>query len=143
MRNGLVYRKQRNRILIYGPAALESSISYKYHNEMSHVGVENAICNILNNYWLPKVRSKVKKHIRSCLKCIAFTPNSGKLEGTLHSIPKGDVPFVTLHIDHLARASRSKYSKTQYIFLVVDAFTKYIKLYPAKSTNISKVIKCF
>jgi len=83
------------------------------------------------------MKAKVSSH-KSCLKCIAFTPNSGKSEGLL---PKGNVPFATLHIDHLAPASRSGPSYKRYIFSVVDAFTKHVKLYATKTTNVSEVIK--
>jgi len=141
MRNGLVYRKYQGQILFYVPAALETSILHKYHNEMGHVGVEKTLRNIMNSYWFPEMKAKVSNHIASCLKCIAFTPNSGKSEGLLHSIPKGNVPFATLHIDHLAPASRSGPSHKRYIFSVVDAFTKHVKLYATKTTNVSEVIK--
>lgn len=141
MRNGLVYRKYQGQILFYVPAALESSIMHKYHNEMSHVGIEKTVRNILNSYWFPEMKAKVERHLRSCLKCIAFTPSTGKPEGSLHNIPKGDIPFDTIHVDHLAPASRSSTYKNRYIFLVIDAFTKYLKLY-AKSTNAAEVIKC-
>ncbi|XP_076301534.1 uncharacterized protein LOC143219409 [Lasioglossum baleicum] len=57
-----------------------------------------------DTYWFPDMRSKIEKHIRGCLKCIAYTPNYGKLE--------------------------------------VDAFTKYIKMYPTKTTNTADLIKC-
>src|SRR5436190_21947541 len=76
MRNGLVYRKHQGQILFYVPAALETSVIFKYHNEMSHVGTGKTIQNILNSYWVPEMKLKVEKHIKSCLKCIAFTPNS-------------------------------------------------------------------
>lgn len=110
MRNGLVYRKYKEKILFYVLTALEFNAIHKYHNEMSHVGSEKTVQNILNNYWFPEIRSKVDKHIKSCLKYIAFTPSSGKPEGTLHNISKGIVSFTTLHIDHLSPASRSKSS---------------------------------
>lgn len=141
MRNGLVYRKHQGQILFYVPVMLEASVMYKYHNEMSHVGVEKTVRNIMSSYWFPNIKTKVCDHIKSCLKCIAFTPNSGKSEGLLHNIPKSDVPFSTLHIDHLAPASRSGPSANRYIFPVIDAFTKYVKLYATKTTNASEVIK--
>lgn len=142
MRNGLVYRKHQGQILFYVPAALETSVIHKYHNEMSHVGVEKTIRNVLDSYWFPEMKAKIEKHIRCCLKCVAFTPNSGRSEGVLHSIPKGNVPFATLHIDHLAPASRSNSVRSRYIFLIIDAFTKYVKLYAVRSTNATEVIKC-
>lgn len=88
------------------------------------------------------MKSKVEKHLKNCLKCIAFTPNSGKPEGSLHNIPKSNVLFTTIHIDHLTPVSRLSSNKNRYIFLVVDAFTKFIKLYATKSTNTTEVIKC-
>lgn len=141
MRNGLVYRKHRGQILFYVPTALETSVMHKYHNELGHVGVEKTVRNIMNSYWFPEMKSKVKNHIKGCLKCVAFTPDSGKSQGSLHSIPKGDVPFSTIHVDHLALVSRSSSSTKHYIFSVVDAFTKHIKLYATKTTNASEVIK--
>lgn len=141
MRNGLVYRKHKGQILFYVPTALERSVIHKYHNEMGHVGVDKTAWNIINSYWFPEMKSKINAHIKSCLKCIAFTPDAGKSEGTLHSIPKGDLPFVTVHVDHLAPASRSGMSSKRYIFSVIDAFTKYVKLYVTKTTNSSEVIK--
>ncbi|XP_076659907.1 uncharacterized protein LOC143363195 [Halictus rubicundus] len=69
-------------------AALEKSVIHKYHNEMGHLGVEKTMGNILNNYWFPKMKMKVDQHIKSCLKCIAYTPVTGKQEGSLHNIPK-------------------------------------------------------
>lgn len=113
-----------------------------HHNEMSHVGTEKTVRNILNSYWFPEMKTKVERHVKNCLKCIAFTPNTGRLEGSLHSIPKGDVLFDTIHVDHLAPASRSNSHKNHYIFLVVDAFMKYLKLYATKTTNAAEIIKC-
>lgn len=141
MRNGLVYRKHRGQILFYVPTALETGVMHKYHNELGHVGVEKTVRNIMNSYWFPEMKSKVENHIKGCLKCVAFTPDSGKSQGSLHSIPKGDVPFSTIHVDHLALVSRSSSSTKHYIFSVVDAFTKHIKLYATKTTNASEVIK--
>ncbi|CAK9816459.1 Pro-Pol polyprotein [Anthophora plagiata] len=136
--NGLVYRKMNDRALFFVPAVLENSILQKYHNEMGHVGLEKTIANIMNTYWFPNIREKVKNHIKGCLKCIAFSPNSGRLEGMLHEVPKDDKPFMTIHIDHLGPMSKNQSVKKRYILLVVDGFTKYIKLYATKSTGAAE-----
>lgn len=36
MRNGLIYRKKDKNILFYVPAAMESNVMYKYHDELGH-----------------------------------------------------------------------------------------------------------
>ena len=142
MRNGSVYRKYDGRLLFYVPTTLEASKMHKYHNELGHVGVEKLMRSILDSYWFPKMKFKVSHHIKTCLKCIAFAPGSGRQEGTLHSIPKGSVPFATVHIDHLGPMSKSHSAQKRYIFLVVDAFTKFVKLYATKTTNATEAIRC-
>lgn len=74
------------------------------------------------------------------MKCIIYSPNSGKVEGQLHSIPKGDKPFNTVHIDHYGPLEKTS-RQLKYIFLIVDAFTKFVKLYPCKSTDSKEVVK--
>lgn len=93
------------------------------------------------NYWFPRLRRKVELHIRNCLKCIAYSPNYGPKEGYLHNIPKGKVPFHTLHIDHCGPMDKKLLVK-QYIFVVIDAFSKYVKLYATKTTASAEAIKC-
>uniref|UniRef100_A0A182YTC7 Uncharacterized protein n=1 Tax=Anopheles stephensi TaxID=30069 RepID=A0A182YTC7_ANOST len=52
----------------------------------------------------------------------------------LHSIHKEPYPFDTLHIDHFGPLPTSSL-KRKYLLVVVDAFTKFIKLYPTSSTS--------
>jgi transposase InsO family protein len=68
--------------------------------------------------------------------------SGGKRPGSLHPIPKTPVPFHTVHIDHLGPfVKKTKAGNTQ-LFLIIDAFTKFILLYPVKSTKSKLAIKC-
>lgn len=140
MRNGLVYRKKDSGILFYIPKSMEFTILHKYHDEMGHYSVEKTVNNIMRNYWFPKLRTKVEIYIKNCLKCIAFSPVSGRKEGLLNSIPKGEIPFHTLHIDFLGPLDKKCQSK-QHVLLVIDAFTKYVKLYATKTTASKEAIR--
>lgn len=95
LRDGLVYKKMKGQLLFYVPSVMEHSILYSYHNDMGHVGVGKTLELILRTYWFPKLRSKVTEHINNCLKCIVYSPVSGKKEDKLHSIPKG-IPFLLI-----------------------------------------------
>lgn len=139
MRNGVVYRKAGENLLFYVPSSMERSITFKYHDELGHIGTEKTCDTVSKNYWFPGMRKKILEHIRNCCKCIAFTPSSGKVEGLVHSIPKGDKPFYTLHIDHIGILDARVTSK-KHILVVVDAFTKFTKLYPTKSTTSAEAI---
>jgi len=65
---------------------------------------------------------------------------SGKKEGFLNYIPKGDKPFLTTHVDHLGPLEKTG-NKNKFIFVIIEAFTKFVKLYPCRSTKTEEVIK--
>lgn len=74
------------------------------------------------------------------LQCIMCSAPLRLHEQNLHSIPKKPVPFDTVHIDHMGPLPSVK-SKQNHVLVVIDAFTKYVKLYPANSTSTKEVIR--
>lgn len=139
MRNGLVYRKSGGNLLFYVPAEMQKNVLYMYHDDMGHVGCDKVYENLTRMYWFPKIRNRIREHISNCLKCITFSPKFGKHEGLLHCIPKGDIPFDTVHIDHFGPVTLRK-SKKKYVFLVVDGFTKFNRLYAVRGTGTNEAI---
>ena len=119
MRNGLVCKKIEDNLLFYVPAHMENNVIYRYHDGMGHLSLEKTQNTIKQNYWFPKTKEKIQCHIKNCLKCISFSPNAGRVEVRLHPIPKGNLPFQTLHIDHYGPVDKKRLVK-QHIFLVVD-----------------------
>jgi len=78
MRNGIIYRKKdKNGLLFYVPSEMESHVLFIYHDQLGHVGIDKMVEVISKSYWFPKVREKCKRHINSCLKCIAYSDKSG------------------------------------------------------------------
>lgn len=141
LRNGLVYRKvNKQKILFYVPETMENNIIRTCHDDLGHVGIKKVIMNILKVYWFPNMRKKIKNYIKNCLKCIEFSPFSGKQEGYLHSIPKGNLPFQTYHVDHYGPLEKTNRGY-KYILSVIDAFTKFSRLYPCKSLTSEEATK--
>lgn len=139
--NGLVYRKYgRDKLLFYVPKVMISNVIRSAHDDMAHVGIDKTCEIILQTYWFPNLKACVREYISNCLKCITYSPNSGKVEGVLHSIPKGTVPFDTIHIDHYGPLETCR-NKDRYILVIVDGFTKFVKLYACRSTNTKEVAK--
>ncbi|KOC59105.1 Pro-Pol polyprotein [Habropoda laboriosa] len=95
--------------------------------------------NICKVYWFPHMCKKIKAYIENCLKCIEFSPFSGKSEGYLHSIKKDNISFQTLYVNYFGPLEKS--NGAELIFPVIDSFTKFIKLYPCKSTTSNEAIK--
>jgi len=140
MRNGLVYRKYKSKLLFYVPSNMEGNVIRSVHEEYGHFGVEKTSEVILRTFWFPNLREKVRSFISNCLKCISYSPVYGKKEGKLHHIPKTPIPFYTIHIDHYGTIEKTG-KKNKYLFLIIDAFTKFVRLYPCKTTNTVEVIK--
>lgn len=134
LRDGMVYRKANGKLLFYVPRAMITNVIQTCHDDVGHVGTDKTTELVSRTYWFPKMRAIVRQHIEKCLKCIAFSPNSGKIEGKLHSIAKGQLPFETLHVDHYGPLEKTN-NGLRYIFAVIDAFSKFIKLYPCKTTS--------
>lgn len=141
MRNGLIYRKKRDKVLFYVPSAMEQDLLHKYHNDFGHFGVDKTYNILRESYWFPQMKAKVQAHIQNCTACIAYSKPSGKSEGFIHNIPKGKVPFAIIHVDHFGPINRTNVIK-KYVLLIVDAFTKYVKLYAVKTTTSRETIMC-
>lgn len=140
LNDGLVYRKVNNRILFYVPDLMQSNVISKNHDDVGHAGIDKVVNRILRVYWFPDLRLKVKTHIENCLKCITFNPKYGRKEGWLHPIDKGNVPFNTIHVDHLGPLEKTPRGY-KYVLVITDAFTKYVKIFPTKTTNSKEAIK--
>lgn len=91
LRNGLVYRKRDKNLLFYVPRSMEQSIIRTYHDDIGHVGINKTSELILRTYWFPNLKEKIRNYITNCLKCIAYSPVTGKKEGFLHNLPKGNL----------------------------------------------------
>jgi len=46
--------------------------------------------------------------------------------------------FDTIHIDHYGPLEKTC-KKNKYLFVIIDAFTKFVRLYPCKTTNTLEV----
>lgn len=141
MVDGLIYRKCKGKIRFYVPSHMEEQVIRTHHEAMCHLGVEKCFEHLSRTYWFPNMKTKIKCYVSKCLKCIYYSPQSGKTEGNLNPIPKGNVPFDVTHVDHLGPLPNTK-SKKRHIFVIVDGFTKFTKLYPVKTTQSKEAIEC-
>lgn len=57
----------------------------------------------------------------------------------MHPIDKGDVPLDTYHIDHVGPMVNTQ-KRYKHILVVIDAFSKFVWLYPTRSTDTAEVI---
>lgn len=135
----LLMKLINGREVIVVPTELQSEVIRKAH-ENGHFGARKLEEIIKRDYYIPSLSEKMKRQIDCCVKCILANRKRGKVDGLLAPIPKGDVPFDTYHVDHLGPMDVTE-KLYKYLFVVVDAFTKYTWIYPTKTTNAHEVIQ--
>lgn len=80
-------------ILFYVPNKMENQTIQNCHGSLGHIGVDKTVEYLLRSYLFPQLKEKVKLYIANCIKCLTYPPASGKKEGILYNIPKGDKHF--------------------------------------------------
>uniref|UniRef100_A0A1Y1N9N6 Integrase catalytic domain-containing protein n=1 Tax=Photinus pyralis TaxID=7054 RepID=A0A1Y1N9N6_PHOPY len=63
----------------------------------------------------------------------------GKRPGQLHPIPPPSRPFARIHIDHVGPFIKSS-AGNMYILVIVDALTKFVKLFAMSSTKTAPTV---
>lgn len=122
------------------PRAARMQICRLCHDDSGHLGIEKVLQRIRENYWFAKMRKFVTKYVNACLNCMYYKRTSSKRECKLNPIEKYPIPFHTLHVDHVGPFVTSK-KKNKYIFVIVDAFTKFTVVEPVHNQKSKHVIK--
>lgn len=102
LRNGILYKYDDGLELLVVPKAIENDVIKNAH-ENGHFGAKKMEEQIKQQYFVPMLKEKLKKFVKTCVKCILTESKHGKAEGFLHPIEKEDTPLQTYHVDHLGQ----------------------------------------
>lgn len=139
LKGGLLFNTVEGIDLLVIPKAMEKEIICVEHNS-GHFGVQKTVHGLKQKYWIPHVEQKVKQVIENCVRCIMHNKKLGYKEGYLNPIGKGDRPLHTLHMDHVGPMDATG-KQYKYVLTVVDGFSKFVWLYPTKTTNAQETIQ--
>lgn len=144
--NGRLYRKVEvkgeQRLLYVIPPNMRKSIVVKYHNQMGHFSVDRTVQKILETCWFKGMRRYVRRHIHGCFECATEKTPGGKRPGPLHLVDPPSRPMERVHADHLGPFIKSTRGNS-YILVFVDALTKFVTLYPVRSTTSKEAAMVF
>lgn len=122
------------------PKGVRWQVVKQNHDDIGHFALDKTLEKIKSHYWFPKMRRFVKKYVSSCLECAYSKTAGGKKPGFLHPIKKINIPFDTVHLDHVGPFVRSS-KGNMYILVLIDAFTRYIYLKAVRNTKSSTSIR--
>lgn len=140
LKNGLLYKKVGDRIKLYIPQQCRLTLMRRFHEDNCHVGWEKTLVKMQEDFWMPHMAKNVRKFVESCLICIVAKRPSGKKQCELHPIKKKPIPFDVVHGDFIGPFPNKDH---QYIFILIDAFTKFVILFPCKSLKAREAVHFF
>lgn len=137
--NGLLFKKgdtlcPEPKICV--PRKLIVSIVMQQHNDNGHFGGEKTFNCMKSNFFWPKMKKHIRQIVSACETC-QKTKISKRCVGPLNVVVARK-PGDLVCIDLVGPLPRSRSGVTQ-LFVVVDAFSRFVKLYPLKRAT-SKII---
>jgi hypothetical protein len=103
LENAAMSEKAKHPILIPKNSVLAQLIIKSVHGRIFHYGIDSTISHLIQQYWIPSMRSQVKSVYRKCSKCRRDSGSSFQYPdpAPLPSIPIQDnYPFAVTGVDY-------------------------------------------
>ncbi|XP_061625058.1 uncharacterized protein LOC133475738 isoform X1 [Phyllopteryx taeniolatus] len=104
---------------------------------ISHVSTGGMVAQINRHFTTYGFNLYSKNYCRACMICARHNPQ-GQLRPTRGTFPVPTYPFQRIHMDYI-ELSQSEGKK--YCLVIIDAFSKWIELFPTKSPDALTVAK--
>ncbi|CAF4125368.1 unnamed protein product [Rotaria sordida] len=135
LENGILYKLFNcgisTRKLLYVPPTMVKQLLTAYHDVpwAAHFGFHRTYWKLKDKYWWPDMKTTIKNHIHSCLKCRKFNIDRRKAPGLLHPIEAPGGPFQLIGIDYTGPFPITPQGN-KYVLAITDYFTKWVIAIP-------------
>ena len=122
------------------PTNIEKEIIMDYHIRYGHMGAMKVVKALEENCHIKDINRKVRRYIKNCFICQLVKTNNDKKEGVMIPITsqkKLEKIFLDICGPFPRSGGRHQY---KYIIIMMDHFTKFIKLYPVNRATTLKVL---
>lgn len=138
LQNGILFKFCDGQDLLVVPRLMQHEVVKNAH-EKGHYAALRTEEEVKREFYIPEVKKLIGRVISNCVKCLLVNRKSGKQEGFLHPLFKESTPLHTYHIDHLGPLEPTS-KGYKHIFAVIDSFTKFVWLYPTKTTTTREAL---
>jgi len=123
------------------PDGFTKALVDEVHKNLGHVGMYKIIKYLDKLYFWKGMYKEIKRIIKQCDLCQKTKPNNVAMTGKYCAIvPSSPHQLVTVDLyGPLPKTRRGM----QYLFVIMDAFSKYVALYPIKKANASTCVRKF
>jgi hypothetical protein len=130
-------KKKKDRIIV--PKNMQAQVVRIIHKR-GHFSAKETEKMVRKDYKFRKIRKTVEQVVMGCLDCRLAERKGDNREELLNYIEEEQLPFDTYYVDIFQPLTCTK-KIYEYIFVVVEDFSKYTWLYAISANNIFFVIK--
>lgn len=134
-----------SRLLTIVPGHLIPETVERYHQSefAGQAGVKKTKALIRNSghLWWSTMDADVSDFIKNCQLCQKIKGN--KITNYPLSNTTADRPFTKIAIDYFGPLPKSQDGQYQYIFVIIDSFSRYVEIYPTKTTQSMEFASIF
>ena len=120
------------------PVAIKNKLIIETHERIGHLGVFKTIAELKKNFWWSSMRKHIKSLVVSCDICQRTKPLNKTMTGKYMQV-KSEKPNDLVAVDYYGPLPRST-GGVEYIFVLVDVFSRLVTLYPLKRATASASI---
>ena len=138
--NDILFRlyQSTNRWLLVLPKTLIPPILAYFHGKLGHPGSSKTLSYIRGYSYWDNMSKHIKEYVRTCGLCQRTKSLNYSMQGRYQLI-SAKKPGDLVTVDFYVPLPRAQY-RYQYIFVVLDAFSKYVKLYPIQHATTRAVL---
>lgn len=137
LKDGLLYKGSA--LVIPDDATLKKMILIEAHNSPTagHFGSRRTYAQVQSRFWWPHMREEIEDYIRQCPNCQKNKARTQGQLGPMQTLPSPGKPWESISMDFITGLTKSQ-SGHDALMVVVDRFTKMVRLCPTTSTATAK-----
>jgi hypothetical protein len=112
------------------PEILVDDVIRIFHEQYGHFGITKIYSVMNRHFFFRRMRSRIERFVKSCDTCQKCKFPNRALSGEMHPII-AENPGDLVTVDYYGPLPESR-SRVTYIFVVIDSFSKFVRLYPLR-----------
>lgn len=139
-RNGILYKKNRNREKVILSEEASVRLIKEIHTEWCHLGINQMINKISPYYTAKNLTRNIKQICKNCETCLKNKSRGQDKYGLMSHLGPASKPFQIMSIDTIGGFGGQRSTK-RYLHLLVDHFTRFAFILTSKTQNAADFIK--
>ncbi|KAK9886419.1 hypothetical protein WA026_016698 [Henosepilachna vigintioctopunctata] len=139
-RNGILYKKIRNREKIILTEESSITLIKEVHTKWCHLGIQQMINKISPYYTAKSLTKNIKNICKTCDTCIKNKSRGQNKYGLMSHLGPATKPFQIMSIDTIGGFGGQRSTK-KYLHLLVDHFTRFAFILTSKTQSAADFIK--